>query len=659
MRELRDDSDRLRHLDEEEQPRRRRPADSSGKLSQLDASAHAGARLGDLGERQREAVADEALAGKTGALPYQGEMEERFGRSFANVNVAGGVDTRETLAGVGATGVSRDNTIAFREEKPSKEVVAHELAHVVQAERGVSSHQDAEAEAHGAEHAIKMGAMVQMRGGSGGAKGAHFRGEHNPNEHESPYKDPFRTPDDEKKANWGDYVKVQAPGDPMVPFELDPGMACPFPPNAIMEKMPSHHQQNDDYPNPFKDQDKDKVQIGHWKLVQRQEAWDAYRNKALGVKAMQDAVKPDVDLFRHAEKNEELKALGFIMKKGFTGDLTTLAGEQQVPQQGGPSVGSLFGSSGLNLTKADQKSIDGAAHARETGKDKGMSQAFLGTNKADTDLKAALEFLKAAAEQVTATKQTLESAIQAIEYANAEKEAEDAKAEIEELKKTVEFVKGFIEFATSGPGKLAKLAEEGIDKLEAVGTISSLILDIIPIAGMKEAEGKLAAAQEKMKTAKGKQLQANLEAAKASSRGAVHDLAGKRDSLLSALTARRLAYNTAGDASGHAATGNDASKKKVAGLVAAIPIVENVVAALRNISSKTAFARPEWDEKSGLGYGIALYHQNWEAIDLPTAIGMLEWCNLYFGFTGEDWQDRLTMLLKTKEQLQGTTPGGE
>lgn len=46
--------------------------------------------------------------------------------------------------------------------------------------------------------------------------------------------------------------------------------------------------------------------------------------------------------------------------------------------------------------------------------------------------------------------------------------------------------------------------------------------------------------------------------------------------------------------------------KKIAGYIGAIPIVESVLASLRNIADKTAHARPPYSEEAGLGYGIAL-----------------------------------------------------
>ena len=123
------------------------------------------------------------------------------------------------------------------------------------------------------------------------------------------------------------------------------------------------------------------------------------------------------------------------------------------------------------------------------------------------------------------------------------------------------------------------------------------------------------------------------------------------------MTARRKAYNTAGKSAGDVAVGSRNSQQKIAAMIAAIPIVENAVAALQNIGNKTKNARPRYSPEAGLGYGIALYHKEKAAFNLPVAVGVLEWCNAFFGETYQDWSERLKSLRDLKEQIAGTRPG--
>ena len=475
-------------------------------------------------------------------------------------------------------------------------------------------------------------------------------------EHQDPYALRHRHPDDEQTLNWEKFVRSTAPADPYEPLAVVPQDFCPFPPNAVVEQPATHHTQNETYPDPFKKQD-NRVIVQQWWLGQRQEAWMAYRESAMQIQTMEEALAPDLNQFFHAEKNNDLKALGFIMAKGYKGNLLDLTSKQEVPTRGGPQIGGLFkGDNSLNTTKADEKAINTSAAALQHGKG-GAEAGFLGTTKADSDLKAELSKVKAAADTAIAANEKLNSATAAVKYAEAQEKADEAQAEIKELTEQAEQVKSIIEFTVGAPEKLAKLAEEGINKLEAVGTIASLMLDIFPSAAMDAAKAKLAAAQTEMKTEKGKQLQADLNAAKAGLRAALESLAGEKSALASAMTARRQAYNAAGVAAGAAAGGSTSSQQKVAGIIAAIPIVETAVAALRNITDKTMKVRPPYTEKAGLGYGIAVSHKFSQALNLPNAIGILEYCNLWFGSVQADWTERLNSLMAAKERIAGTRPG--
>ena len=79
-----------------------------------------------------------AVSGPTVPLPHRAAMEAAFGTSFGAVRAhAGGPEARAGLAALGARAATRGHDVVFGEAAPSPELVAHELAHVVQQRRGV------------------------------------------------------------------------------------------------------------------------------------------------------------------------------------------------------------------------------------------------------------------------------------------------------------------------------------------------------------------------------------------------------------------------------------------------------------------------------------------------------------------------------------------
>jgi len=74
-----------------------------------------------------------ATAGRPSEVPYRGDMERLFGRSFGAVQAyQGGNEAVTGLTGLGAAAAAHGNQVAFQDSNPSKGLVAHELAHVVQ-----------------------------------------------------------------------------------------------------------------------------------------------------------------------------------------------------------------------------------------------------------------------------------------------------------------------------------------------------------------------------------------------------------------------------------------------------------------------------------------------------------------------------------------------
>lgn len=102
------------------------------------------------GSGAAESVAHESLQGPSRQVPYLGEMNQAFGADFGGVRAFDGPASQAACQQLGAEAFALGDAVAFSSAAPSREVVAHELAHVVQ-------------QGHG-------GARLQLK--SGGAAGA-------------------------------------------------------------------------------------------------------------------------------------------------------------------------------------------------------------------------------------------------------------------------------------------------------------------------------------------------------------------------------------------------------------------------------------------------------------------------------------------------------
>lgn len=476
--------------------------------------------------------------------------------------------------------------------------------------------------------------------------------------HLTSHQDPHavKLPPDEQPVDWMQYAEVTAPPDPFVLRDIIPAETPPAPPDTVVQwHDPSELYGHGEAPSP-NPLDSGKIHVDAFHMDQRLAWWDAYRAVATQVDGMQRDVAPDVDLFRHAERNPELRALGFILdRKDWQGNLGSLAEDQQVPQRGGPRVGSLFFGSDLALSGPDDRAIASAGEAMQHGRG-GVEHAFLETERADTDLKDAIEDIKSAAINVSETKHGIDAAVADLDAAAAAREASEARVDIAALRREADVVAGTLSFAFGLPEQLTTILDGGATGTDALGTTANTILGLVSDERLHDAQTRLAEATRRMQDAAEKGLEARLAHAWDESRKAVHKLQGSRNKLLGKLTERREAYNAAGLAAAEVSSGPDASKHKVAAIISAIPIVEAVVAAIRNIVDKTTNAAPTYTREAALGYGIARYHQTEESLELPIAIGQLLYIQRMWGMSLANWKQRLDTLLAAKDRIAGPRP---
>lgn len=104
-----------------------------------------------------------AAEGAPSEVPFLSEMESAFGVDF------GGVTAYLGAEGLGAPAAAEGETIAFAERNPSKTMVAHELAHVVQGRQGGSGEAEGAADLAG----LRAGSGAKVGAVTGGGEGVH------------------------------------------------------------------------------------------------------------------------------------------------------------------------------------------------------------------------------------------------------------------------------------------------------------------------------------------------------------------------------------------------------------------------------------------------------------------------------------------------------
>lgn len=125
-----------------------------------------------------------ATSGRPSAVPFKSEMEQALGADFGGVQAyLGGPQAQQGLRALQAEAATYGEQIAFRSGSPAKELVAHELTHVVQ-QRGVSGKPSAggdgprttskpsDASEQEASQAGRDVAAGRTSGGEGAASGA-------------------------------------------------------------------------------------------------------------------------------------------------------------------------------------------------------------------------------------------------------------------------------------------------------------------------------------------------------------------------------------------------------------------------------------------------------------------------------------------------------
>jgi hypothetical protein len=131
----------------------------------------------ELEQLARTVVSDQASEAQEGTqgtaieLPYRSEMERRFGRSFDHVRAH--VDANATAAMGARAYTLGGRDIVFATATPDRELVAHELTHVVQQREGRA--RDVASDESEAQSVQQGGELAASPAAEGGESAAHLR----------------------------------------------------------------------------------------------------------------------------------------------------------------------------------------------------------------------------------------------------------------------------------------------------------------------------------------------------------------------------------------------------------------------------------------------------------------------------------------------------
>lgn len=389
----------------------------------------------------------------------------------------------------------------------------------------------------------------------------------------------------------------------------------------------------------------------------REGYWAAFAAVSQVAEERHEVVGERVEEFRHAERDQQLRALGYIVPVGFTGDLWTLTDAQHVPYQDGMAVGALFDGEGeLHLDKHEQRAIDASGKAMGHGKG-GIERSLLVTVQADEGLKMAISSVGRAAETLSARLEGVHQAIALIEASHAAARAGELRAQLDQLRadtaRGVEIVGTLMSFAK---GVVHGAEGEIGDAIGEIGTLAATIMGHLDDPRMHRLEQALEREELAEQHATEDALAHGLKEAKLGAHAAMRGVSAASSGLNQAMTQRRLAYNDLGLAAGRQVSGPQRSRRKIAAILAAIPLVELVVGRARALAGDDV-RTPEYDQAAGRGLGMALYHDVPVARAFLRACGELTYTRDYFGIVEGEWQQRLFALRQVKDRIGGRRPG--
>ena len=382
--------------------------------------------------------------------------------------------------------------------------------------------------------------------------------------------------------------------------------------------------------------------------------WRAYGTEAQALERQGSNIAGDYAAFMAAQKNPELRALGFLMHAGWTGDASSLAEQQHVAPN--LTMNALFRGDGSLNTSTDDDSAISTAGARLTAHGD-AKQSHDDLVAADSGLSSSVELLKSAGHELDAALQSVHAAEHNSEAVELRQQVAEDREALEELQQRTEGRKGALEFAAGGIVKFSVLeAKEVGDIVESLGVMASYAIGRFNDRALNELEQRLRSHSKKLDSEEQQTAQAERKSAEAKQLAAVHSFRAARQNVVKAIQARQKAYNAAGQASAASSGGGARSRSRIAGAMAAIPAVEFLYGLARDIAEKLAIRAVKYSDAAASGFHMAVYAHRPQATDMVAALDQVEGVKMYFDGVAEHWAHRLVSLQRVQTLLGGNRP---
>ncbi len=634
----------------------RHPALTPGKRTLTSGIPVAGppARASTRSIDEQWQIATAAVTGQPSPLPHRERMEQAFGRSFADVVAFRDDQASAALAAGGARAVALDHRVAFRDPDPAPELVAHELAHVVQHDAAGDPGDQAGRETEAAQVAGPAAAghhVVVSRTGD----------RSRPQFDDLIELDPRQVPmmADRRDQYWIHWPTEIAPAPPPGGMLVD--WQPRFPDRAPTELEPSEDP-------------------GMLRL--REEFLTAFRDSALELATAWNAVAPlhNQHELTHERHRDELRAVHHFVITRAQGNTESLANMQPAGTEGQAgrnriSVGDLFDNTevaGLRVSTGTELRLDPQA-------DRGIDRAagrvdaeLMDLDHADGQLAAGVIAVHRAAADLGAAERHARAAVLGARIRSAGRERDRARDRVaavessiaeqkEEMKHLLGLAKdvaSVVAFAAApaaqGGQRASSLAGTGASVAgnSTIGAVAEHLIDLSMADALAEVKRDLADASTRLRGLVDEQDAVRIDATTRAVQAAVLALDQARASIPSLLADRRRAHERLATAAARASGAPPGSRGRdqIRGAIAALPIVDTMVSRTR--AAREAARLPAFTAVAGQGLGMCHAHRLPCATEFVRHVAWMRYLQALYADRSAFWAARRESLGAVIERLR-------
>ncbi len=600
----------------------------------------------------------------------QARLGDALGADLGGVRIHTDADAGQAARAMQASAFTHQQDIYFApgryqpDTALGQRLIAHEVAHTVQQSRGaadiqarpeVSTRGDAsevEAETFAQAFIRGQGQRVPIRSASTGNGPLIQR-----DDDSWPTNLPsmtFSSAPDIQERNWSSLPAQQAPDDPpeygvQIRSHMPAAPQQESNPWAAPERChPNHHQQA-----------QPDFDMSGLEDAERERFWQAWTSTVAQLGATWNAMRPHVQQFNlTTEQNRQVLDRVYDIRVPDHGNMSSAANAQPAGSAGESghrrenpvTVGQMFNSAGeANLGRGGERGLRRAAGPVTTQR--------RAAEAADARVESALHDVRAKASAITTGQLSIEIELNARETSNARNEADDARTELHEAEEAKNAAKEAVRDLKSLIVGVAKMEENPAEGVAEIGeVVASRIIDVAYDGQLTAAKARVAAAVSNVRRHVSEDHRLRIHRAHQQLETAYSQFASSRDALRAALTTRREAYDQLGQAAARHSGTHGETSNRIRGAIAAIPIVETLVATLHN--GLDASNPPTYSSASGRGYGIAVYHSLPHVAQFQLRYGQLLGYHVMFAFEYIDWNARLSSLRQVMQTLRGNREGG-